>query len=472
MTRSPRSSPAPRSATASATPSFPDGPIGTARARRDARLERARGNVAAVRGGRARARAPGGARRRLGRADLRRPPQRGRAARRPGPRARSATASSPRSSAGRLRAGVWGGDPVPARDRPRPCSSSTEARCCAGVKTFCSGAGGLDRALVLARQADGGPPVAVWIDLTDEPASRSTTAGIARTGCGRRSRIASCSTTRRCSRGSARPGRSPSSRGSPATRSAPRPAGRGWPTPPSAPRSTSSRGDPGAGQLEALAAGRILTAQRTIDVWIERGARAMDAPDDALADDRACRPGSASPTPAGVLLDEAARACGSRPFARGGRARSRAARPRGVPAPAPARPAARARRRSGARGALSVARMSLADFEARYRANPDPWGYTTSDYERRKYEATLTACGDGPFADALELGGSIGVFSALLAPRCERLTTIDAAPDRGGGRAPAACRRAACRRDPRRDSRGDPEPRASTSWSPRRSSTT
>ena len=75
-----------------------------------------------------------------------------------------------------------------------------------------------------------------------------------------------------------------------------------------------------------------------------------------------------------------------------------------------------------------MARMSLAEFEARYRANPDPWGYTTSDYERRKYEATLAACAEGPFADALEPGGSIGVFSSLLAPRCERLTTIDAAP--------------------------------------------
>ncbi len=75
-----------------------------------------------------------------------------------------------------------------------------------------------------------------------------------------------------------------------------------------------------------------------------------------------------------------------------------------------------------------MARMSVADFEARYRADPDPWGYTTSEYERRKYEATLAACGEGPFANALELGASIGVFSSLLAPHCERLTTIDAAP--------------------------------------------
>ncbi|HUA72703.1 MAG TPA: SAM-dependent methyltransferase [Solirubrobacteraceae bacterium] len=72
--------------------------------------------------------------------------------------------------------------------------------------------------------------------------------------------------------------------------------------------------------------------------------------------------------------------------------------------------------------------MSLADFEARYRDDPDPWRYATSDYERGKYRATLAACGLGPFAEALELGSSIGVFTELLAPRCERLTTVDGAP--------------------------------------------
>lgn len=72
--------------------------------------------------------------------------------------------------------------------------------------------------------------------------------------------------------------------------------------------------------------------------------------------------------------------------------------------------------------------MSAADFEARYRAEPDPWGYTTSVYEQGKYDATLTACGPGPFDHALELGSSIGVFSAALAPRCRALTTVDGAP--------------------------------------------
>jgi hypothetical protein len=72
--------------------------------------------------------------------------------------------------------------------------------------------------------------------------------------------------------------------------------------------------------------------------------------------------------------------------------------------------------------------MTAEDFEARYRADPDPWSYASSDYERDKYRETLAACGPGPFASAIELGGSIGVFTALLAPRCDSLVTVDAAP--------------------------------------------
>jgi SAM-dependent methyltransferase len=75
-----------------------------------------------------------------------------------------------------------------------------------------------------------------------------------------------------------------------------------------------------------------------------------------------------------------------------------------------------------------MSRMALSQFEERYRSDPDPWGYTTSDYERAKYDATLLACGPGLFDHALELGASIGVFTAMLAPRCRQLTTIDASP--------------------------------------------
>ena len=185
-----------------------------------------------------------------------------------------------------------------------------------GVKTFCSGAGGLDRALILARQAEGGPPLAVWIDLTDDR------------GAGRRhlvplprpARVGF--TSRRVPR---RAGARPVRRAGVAGRAAvvlPRRAphrgqlgGHGRHRRPRGARELAER--PGRGQLEALAAGRILTAQRTIDLWIDRGARAMDAGDGELTDIAvqarvgifdACR----------ALLDEAARACGSRPFARGG----------------------------------------------------------------------------------------------------------------------------------------------------------
>ncbi|HTX07677.1 MAG TPA: SAM-dependent methyltransferase [Solirubrobacteraceae bacterium] len=68
------------------------------------------------------------------------------------------------------------------------------------------------------------------------------------------------------------------------------------------------------------------------------------------------------------------------------------------------------------------------DFEERYRSDPDPWGYESSGYEHAKYAATLSACGPGPFDSALELGASIGVFSAQLAPRAKSLVTIDGAP--------------------------------------------
>ena len=67
-------------------------------------------------------------------------------------------------------------------------------------------------------------------------------------------------------------------------------------------------------------------------------------------------------------------------------------------------------------------------FEDLYSAKPDPWGFSTSDYERDKYAATLAALGDRRFRHACEVGCSIGVFTRLLAPRCDSLLAIDVAP--------------------------------------------
>jgi SAM-dependent methyltransferase len=76
-----------------------------------------------------------------------------------------------------------------------------------------------------------------------------------------------------------------------------------------------------------------------------------------------------------------------------------------------------------------MAEMSPSDFEARHRDHTNPWDFDfeRSDYEHAKYEATLVACGEGPFTNAVELGGSIGVFTERLAPRCVALTTVDVA---------------------------------------------
>ena len=66
-------------------------------------------------------------------------------------------------------------------------------------------------------------------------------------------------------------------------------------------------------------------------------------------------------------------------------------------------------------------------FEAIYRENLDPWGFATSTYERAKYEATLRALPKARYGRAFEIGCSIGVFTRMLAERCERLLAVDAA---------------------------------------------
>jgi hypothetical protein len=64
-------------------------------------------------------------------------------------------------------------------------------------------------------------------------------------------------------------------------------------------------------------------------------------------------------------------------------------------------------------------------FAEIYRQNPDPWNFETSDYEAQKYQATINALPKPRYRNALEIGGSIGVLTALLAQRCDSLLSID-----------------------------------------------
>ena len=64
-------------------------------------------------------------------------------------------------------------------------------------------------------------------------------------------------------------------------------------------------------------------------------------------------------------------------------------------------------------------------FEEMYGHASDPWGLATRWYERRKYACSLAALPEPVYRNAYEPGCSIGVLSAGLAQRCERLLCTD-----------------------------------------------
>ncbi|MGA2013713.1 MAG: hypothetical protein ABSH51_24710 [Solirubrobacteraceae bacterium] len=213
---------------------------------------------------------------------------------------------------GRLRAGVWGGDPVGGEGPPAAIvADAGGAEVLRGVKTFCSGAGGLQRALVLARQPTGGPPSSVWVDLTDRRVEIDTawyrSHGLVASESHRvifhdvpvLARLGAITAQPWFGRDALRTAASWAGMADTAVRAA----------------LTSLAARPARGELEALGAGRMLTAQRTILVWLGAAAEAMD---DAGPD----LPAVALHARAAIsdacvrVLDEAARACGSRPFVR------------------------------------------------------------------------------------------------------------------------------------------------------------
>lgn len=72
-------------------------------------------------------------------------------------------------------------------------------------------------------------------------------------------------------------------------------------------------------------------------------------------------------------------------------------------------------------------RAPVEHFERLARESADPWDYETSSYEQAKYRRTLEHLPKRPGA-TLEIGCSIGVFSAMLAPRCSSLLAVDFSP--------------------------------------------
>lgn len=64
-------------------------------------------------------------------------------------------------------------------------------------------------------------------------------------------------------------------------------------------------------------------------------------------------------------------------------------------------------------------------FDDVYRANADPWHFETSPYEHAKYADTLAALPAAHYPRAFEIGCSLGVLTAQLAPRCGHLLSVD-----------------------------------------------
>lgn len=64
-------------------------------------------------------------------------------------------------------------------------------------------------------------------------------------------------------------------------------------------------------------------------------------------------------------------------------------------------------------------------FRAMYEADPDPWKFATSDYERRKYQATIAALPVRQPARVFEAGCSIGVLARMLAPLAGHVLAAD-----------------------------------------------
>jgi SAM-dependent methyltransferase len=73
--------------------------------------------------------------------------------------------------------------------------------------------------------------------------------------------------------------------------------------------------------------------------------------------------------------------------------------------------------------------LDKAYFRDCYAASADPWGLAERRYEARKYALSLAMLPAQRYGAAFEPACSIGVLTAQLAPRCDRLLACDAIPD-------------------------------------------
>lgn len=69
--------------------------------------------------------------------------------------------------------------------------------------------------------------------------------------------------------------------------------------------------------------------------------------------------------------------------------------------------------------------LDAAYFARVYEHDLDPWEFSSSPYEREKYDATIDALAGERFGAGFEIGCSIGVLTARLAEVCDDLLAVD-----------------------------------------------
>ena len=67
-------------------------------------------------------------------------------------------------------------------------------------------------------------------------------------------------------------------------------------------------------------------------------------------------------------------------------------------------------------------------FDAKYRADRDPWNFAASPYELQRYDAIIGALAHRRYRRALEPGCSIGVLTRRLASICNAVEASDFSP--------------------------------------------
>ncbi len=222
--------------------------------------------------------------------------------------------------AGELVLGVWGADPIPGEGEPARLVETEGTPVIEGVKTFCSGAASLDRALVAVRGPEGEPPLLAYVAPREKiEVDRSWYRGAGMRASESHRVIFSRTPVLAILGGPGELVREPFF-GRDAVRTAFVWAGIADSAVAATLELLGAKSDAlgsAPDDIVSLAAGRIVTHQATIDRWLEHACRFADHDPGASMAHFAVYLREAVASACNSILVEAARAVGSRPFVTG-----------------------------------------------------------------------------------------------------------------------------------------------------------